>query len=126
MIEFNVSPSEHARVAQDQREWARTIAGKIERGEPLTRGLDRKAAAAILRGWADNLPDAPPRRVGRLPKIDAGEVALQFAAMRAQGVQKGEAVAQLAERWEVTDEAIRKALKKHGDEALALFGVEPT
>lgn len=125
MIEFNTSPDDYARVAQEQREWARRMADKIERGEPLDRGLDRKVAAAILRGFADNLPDTAPRKAGQAPKIDAGEVALQYAALRGRGAKKGQAIAELAERWGVSDEAIRKSLKKNGDEAMRLLGVEP-
>lgn len=121
MIEFNVSPEEYAKVAQDQREWARNLADKIERGEPLDTGLDRKVAAAILRGWADNLPDTAPRKPGQAPKVDAGEVAMQVAVLRVQGIAKGRAIAQVAEDWGVSDEAIRKALKKHGDEAMRFW-----
>lgn len=121
MIELYISPDEYARAAQSQRELAREMADKIERGEPLEHRMHRMIAAGILRLWADNLSDTAPRKPGQAPRVHAGEVAMQVAVLRVQGIAKTRAIAQVAEDLGVSDEAIRKALKKHGDEAMRFW-----
>lgn len=119
---FLVDPEEFARIARSQREAIFRIAEKMEAGESLNE-LETALAAAVLRGGAAMIPDAQARKRGQAPKLDAANVAMHYAALIRQGKAKDktEAIRMLAEGNEVTDEAMRKLIRKYGDAGLALY-----
>ena len=120
-IPFQTSPEEYAEVARSQRKYAREVADKIEHGGELD-SMAGGFTAAILRAWADNLSDVQKRPRGQAPRFDAGNVALEFAALvKGKGVAKDSALGIIAGRYGVSVEAIRKSLRKHGDAAMALL-----
>jgi hypothetical protein len=118
-------PEEYAEAARHQREWINELADKIEAGEPLKTLLDRKLAAGLLRASAKQIPDKQPRRRGAEPKFNSQQAAWEFALLvNAHGRSHNKAHEELAERFGVEPEAIRKALKKHPD-ALDLMPRNP-
>ncbi|MEO7477717.1 MAG: hypothetical protein ABIT64_00600 [Lysobacteraceae bacterium] len=114
---FHISPDAYARTAQSQREHVRNIADKLDRAEPLD-DVDRMMAAAILRGWADNLKDKQPRRQGQAPQFDHANAAIHYACLRRKGVGRTVAIKQLAEAYDVTNEAMRKVIGELGETAI--------
>jgi hypothetical protein len=119
-------PEARARTAQHQRELARKIADVLERGECLD-SLEyptayRKFAANILRLWADNHPDNPPRARGRAPTFPSGSAALMVAFDVAEGMSRRAAIAKTAEFYGVSTEAITKAIKPHRAMAESMVG----
>lgn len=117
-------PQASARTAQHQREHARAIADRLERGESLDGipGRPGAFAAAIIRHWADNLPDTRPRGRGREPTFPEGSAALMVEFKVAEGMSRRAAIAKVAEFYDVTTEAIAKAIKPHRETAQAMVG----
>lgn len=121
MIEFHVPPEEYARRVKSQRNVCHNVAGKLFRGETLNK-QEIELTALILIQWAADLKDTKPRNVGKAPVIEPGVAACDYAVLvLCKGVSKAKAIAALAEHWNVTVEAMRKALKKHKDEAFQMI-----
>ena len=124
-IEWLTPDDEYESLAKSQKDFAKGIALKIERSETLD-GLERRFAAGALRFWADNLPLRQKRKRGKQPQIDPADVAIHYACMvNGQGKKKTPAIAQLAEHYGVTTQAIEEALKKYRDVALSLIPESP-
>lgn len=124
-IEFLVPDEEHARVAQHQREYINSLADRLQKNEALSE-LDREWAAGILRSFAKQIPDRQRRKSGQAPRIDAGNLAIQYACMvHGQGMKPSAAKAKLSEEHCVTIETVRKAIKKYGDTALRWIPKNP-
>ncbi|QOY61875.1 hypothetical protein INQ40_07815 [Lysobacter sp. H21R4] len=118
-LEFPMPDDEYREVAASQRQWVREMADTLERGETLSK-LDLKVATAILRGWADNLPDKQRRKAGQAPRINPSDIALEFEAMTRNPnipTSANAAKEHLAEKYGVSVEAIRAALAKKGKAA---------
>lgn len=104
--------AEYAEIARNQRDWARVLAAKIEAGEML-QPLDAMFVASIVRLWADNLKDQPPRKRGQLPKFNHADAAMLFFAWtETKRMTKTAAIAKLAERYGVTVEAMSAVIAK--------------
>lgn len=125
-LEFIPDPEAYARTAEAQRGHAREIARRLEAGESLhdLPSGSGEFAAAILRLWANTLPNKPPRKRGQAPQIDASNIALEFVAMTRNPkavMSKVKVKEHLAEKYGVSVEAIRGALKKKLKDAEAFF-----
>lgn len=127
-MEFLQEPDEYERVALAQGAWVRTIAKKIESGEPLE--LDHVGCgiiADILRDWADNLSTKPKGKQGPKPKFDNKMAAYMYARGRQFGrthKEAGDAVFDsFHEDASITRQALDKAIKEHRAEAFALLRV---
>ncbi len=124
-LTFLTNPEEYERIARSQKAYFEELADKLITDAPLEELLntfDRVWAAGAIRAYASQIPLAEPRLRGQRPKVDPGAVALQYALKTIkQGTPKSVAIAELAEEWDVSDEAIRKALKKHGNTAVTML-----
>lgn len=114
------SDEQYARLARRQKEQIRDIAARIEAREPLN-DMQTECAAAILRKKADDISEKQPRQRGQQPQFPSGKAALMVETYCLQGQSRRSAVAEVAERFNVSDEAIKKALKKDGAEARAIL-----
>lgn len=124
-ISFGISPEEYERTARNQRAYFSELADKLITDAPLEESLslfDRVWAAGAIRAYASQIPLKKPGSRGQAPRLDPGKVAVEFALETVnKGVPKSVAIARLAEKWDVSDEAIRKALKKYGDRAVSML-----
>jgi hypothetical protein len=120
-IPYLVPDREFARIARWQRKYLAELAGKVERGEPLDE-TGREWTAGVLRAWADQIPIKQPKKRGQQPKIDAGPVAIQYAVMVCRdGKKKTHAIAELAERHDVSEQTIKNAVRKYGAAAMRMI-----
>ena len=119
-INFGISDDAYANLIQATRAYALEMSKRILAGDQLE-ALDRKNVAEMLRAYADAMSESRPRRRGQGPKIDPGSVAMCFAMLRThEKMSANEAHELLAERFEVSVTAIKKALTKYGPEAIRL------
>jgi len=117
-ITFLTSPEDYEKTSRSQIAYFNELADRIESGDPTLTVLDGIWAAGAIRAYASQIPLQAPKGRGRQPVVDPGRVALEFAVLTVlKAVPKSAARAQLAEEHGVSDEAIRKALKKHGPTA---------
>lgn len=111
--------------ARGQRQSVRLLADKLEAGEELN-SLQRKFLAAVLRGAADSIQ--APRRQGPATKLpDGDDAAIEFAILvNHQGYSRTQAREEIAAKYEVSVEAVRKYLKRdqRGERALAFVPVD--
>lgn len=109
-------------IAREQRMALRSIARKIEAGEPLS-AMDRHMAVAAIEAAVDRIPEAPPRGRGHTLKVDRGRLAWEYALLRkAEGNSHTAATQVLADRHGMTQQAADKAIRAFGiDKALALL-----
>lgn len=122
-IPFHISDEKYAQIMRRQREQIEEIAAKLEGGESLNED-ETGIAVWAMRTGAASLPDKPPKRAGNPGKLPDGEVALTFAAkVIRQGKSKSQAREELAELYDVSVEAIRQCLKKHGDDAMGIVNM---
>ena len=117
------NPDEYARIAAAQRESLRSIADRIEKGEPLSHSWERGFAAAAIRAAASQIPDQAPKPRGHPPQFERSIVAFEYGGYVHGGLSKNKAIERLAQAHDVTVEAIKAALKKGdcGDAAIAWF-----
>lgn len=124
-IEFLTSFEDLKRTAEGQAEFALEVAEKLQEGSQIN-AFEAGFAAAILRFWAEEMPKNLKRPRGQKPVIDPGEVALRYALfVNGKGMGKMEAIGILADENGVSDEAIRKALKKYKEVALQMIPPNP-
>lgn len=120
-------PDESFRMAaESQKTMFRRIAAAIESGDALESRTDRKLAAGAIRAFADSIPLAQKGRQGPAPKFCAGAEAMSYAAARMNPMaprSHGEALAEIADRVGVSEQAIEKAIKPHRAAAFGLFDV---
>jgi hypothetical protein len=111
-----VPASEFERVVRSQHNYSKDLAEKIIQGGALDE-MDRLYIAAVLRNHAAKVLLAKqPRKPGQAPKIDAGSVALLFASLTQIGhMTKLAAYERLAEQNDVSVQAIKNAVKEHGE-----------
>lgn len=125
---LSVAEDAFKKVAQEQRDSLTELAERIERGEALHSELERRLAAGAIRAHASTIPDGPRRGRGQQSRFPHGEVALRFAALVAGPANKSENAAHedLATEFDVSVNAIKRAIATHGDAAFALlesFGI---
>lgn len=116
------SPERYAHIIREQKKYARELADRVDRGEPLDE-MGSEIVSSLLRSWADKIPEEQPRPRGHQPQFASGAAALYVANRRRRGESYRQAVANVAEHYGVTDESIKKALKKDGDQAQSVIGV---
>lgn len=120
-VGFTVSTDKHQLIVKAQREFIDSIADRVEKGEPIERGAERKLIAGMLRAWARQIPDALPDAQGGAARMDPGYVAIHFACLvNGQGRSKSAATAELAEIYDVAPEAIGEAIAKFEESAMRL------
>ena len=122
-----VSLAEHKRVADSQRSYARELADQIEAGILTSDVLGRHFVGAILRGWADALPDLPKKVRGAPRKIDPGQTALMYAIHHVgRGMSKAAAIARIAEDHDVDVGTVKAVLSNGvGDSAIEWMRLIP-
>lgn len=121
-IRFLTTAEEYARIAESQRKYINALADQVSQGKPLESEFSREFVAGILRVFADQIPHKQPRKRGQAPIIDSGDVAVRFALLvNTKNKSKNEAHKELAEIFDVSVEAIKKSLKKYGDNALRII-----
>ncbi|PRY70996.1 hypothetical protein [Halomonas ventosae] len=110
--------------ARSGRQTVRLLADKLEAGEEL-KSLERQFLAGVLRAAADSIQ--APRRQGPPSKLpDGDQAAIEFALLvNQQGYSRTQAREEIADKYEVSVEAVRKHLKKdcRGERALAFVRV---
>lgn len=122
-IPLNPSADIYREAAEQGRAHMHELAGRIERGEDVLK-WERKLAAAALRRVADDLPKEQPKQRGGQPTIDYGSVALEYMAMtkRPDEPMSGfRALGALAEKYGVSEDTIRNAVRQYGAEAASWF-----
>lgn len=120
-VEFPVSADKHQLIVKAQRDFIESIADRVDKGEPFKRAAERKLIAGILRAWAKQIPDAPPKSRGAAATMDPGRVAIHFACLvNGEGRSKSAATGELAEIYDVSPEAIREAIAKFEEPAMRL------
>ncbi len=123
VLSSRLTPEGYARTVRRQRAWLNEIANRIEQGEPLDK-LERSLVAQIVRGRADRMDESLPRKPGRAPRANWSAVALEFELLvRAKKMSKSAARGHLAEKYDVSIEAVRQGLKKNGAAAGAVLDV---
>lgn len=111
--ERDAADAELERIDANQKRSMREIADKLDSGEPLT-SFEASFAAGVLRGVGNAKFSKPKRRAGAPTRIPE-EVRFWFAMMTTiNGVSKGKAVKDLAEKYSVSEEAIEKRLGMRG------------
>jgi len=124
-IDLRLPDEEFAMVAERQKAYFAKLAESIESGAAMESVMDRKLAAGAIRAFADSIPKAQKRKQGPAPKICGGSEALTYAASRLNPngpLPHGEAVARIADRLEVSEQAVEKAIKPHRAAAFGMFG----
>jgi hypothetical protein len=102
-----------ARVANAQKQEAHRIAERLVRGDPLSR-IEREFAAVLIKAGADLLGTKRTRGRGRPATMDPGTVAMEYLFLvKDEGLGDTEAVGELANRYDVSEEGVRKTLKKY-------------
>lgn len=114
------SDEQYARLARRQKEQLRDIAACLDAREPLD-DTQAELAAAILRKKADDISEKQPRQRGQQPKFPSGLAALMVETHASRLNSRRRAIALVAEHFDVSEEAIKKAVKKDGDEARAFY-----
>jgi len=122
-IDFYVTPERYEEIAKQQKTRARAIADKVVSDSPLDLSpSDRRCIAVILRSWADELPTKRKGKQGLPPRFCHGSAALEYAMERWEGHRHGEALARMAERYEVSTVSIDNAIKPYREAAFAMIG----
>ncbi|GAB3366898.1 hypothetical protein GCM10027431_09580 [Lysobacter rhizosphaerae] len=110
-FEFQVPPAEYADLIRKQRERGEQIAAKLLAGEGATLSrLDQQIAGEALLRWARGLSEVQPRTRGQAPAFDHASATFEYAMARARG-DKTVTIASLAAKYDVTDEAMQRAIK---------------
>jgi len=122
-VPFRVSDEDHAQVARRQKEFLEGLAKRIENGEALTGRMEQAFAAGAIRAFAASIPVKQKGKQGPAPKFCHGSEALVYAMARANGLTHGQALARIADRVGVSEQAVEKAIKKHRPGAFGMVGV---
>lgn len=109
---------------EEQQDCARDLAQQIERGEPLGES-ERELVAWILRAWADIPIEAPKRRPGKAQQYDHVVAVWNIELARRGGKTKEKAIADEADRYGVSVEAMKKTHKKLGEAIEAMLNSKP-
>lgn len=121
-IRYHSRPDEEDSAAENNRKYLRAIAERLDAGGQLEGALEKALVAAALRAVAIAPLVRSPNPPGQRPILDPGVVAEQFALLiHGHGLKPAAARGELADRFGVTDEAIRKSLTKYGPAALRIF-----
>lgn len=111
----------HQLIVKAQRDFIDSIADRVEKREPIARTAERKLIADILRAWARQIPDTPPKPGSGAAKMDPAYVAIHFACLvNGQGRSKSDATAELAGIYDVAPEAVAEAIAKFEAQAMRL------
>ncbi|MEP6608808.1 MAG: hypothetical protein ABJA83_09025 [Burkholderiaceae bacterium] len=125
-VTFRISDAKYAEQIEEQKEYLRQVADTIERGS--LEGVHLKIIADVLRDVADKMPTKRKRGRGSLPTFDSGGAALRFAILTgAKNLEPrpgrddkrrspDDAISEIAEEAGVEFEAMKKALKKQGND----------
>ena len=126
-LEFPPSDDEYRRIAESQKRGAVAIAGKLMRGEQLTE-IEAMIAAEILELWAANKKTVRPKPKGHQPQFNPSDAALEVYGLVHDGdvSSMAKAIEKVAERYDVTNEAMRAAVKKKEAAAKAHWGRVPS
>jgi hypothetical protein len=125
-VAFFIPSGKHQLVAKAQRDFIGSIADRIEKGEPIARAAERQMIAGILRAWARQIPDALPSSEDGVAKIEPAYAAIHFACLvNGQGRSKEAALAELAEIYDASTEAIAEAIAKFEGRAMRLVPKKP-
>jgi precorrin-6x reductase len=121
-VPLTVPPEVFEEVIRSQSAYSKELAEKVATGANLTK-LDREYIAAVLRRHAAKVLIAKqPRKPGQPPKIDAGSVALLFAALTESGrMRPNAAYEKLAGQHAVSVQTIKNAVKKHGEASIRVM-----
>jgi len=103
---------------ESQKAWAYKLAASMERGEPPSQLHDLQMLAAILRGVADQQKAAQPKRRPGNPAFeskiyDPGTAVLMVRTRKLLGDSLPDAIAAVADFFEVDDSTIRKLYREH-------------
>lgn len=126
-IPLAVSADDFKRAALSQKDFLEQLAMKIEAGEPITDKMGQAFAAGAVRAFAAQIPLSQKGKQGPAPKFCAGSEAMSYAAARMNPNaprSHGEALAEIADRVGVSEQAVEKAIKPHRAAAFSLFGVD--
>lgn len=111
----------HHSIVKAQRDFIDSVADRVEKREPIARAAERKLIADILRAWARQIPDAPPKTPSGEARMDPAYVAIHFACLvNGQGMDKADATAELAGIYDVSPERIAEAITKFEAQAMRL------
>lgn len=120
-IPWPASDGQYRSAALRQKKQLRDAADKLDAGEALTE-WERTRAAAIVRKFADEISTEQPNKRGS-QKLQPFEVVMEYVGLvYAKGISKNAARGQLAEQWDVSEKAIKDAIKKYENAALVLSG----
>lgn len=125
-LEFPPSDDEYRATAEKQKAYAVAVAGKLLQNDALTED-EATFAAAILKQWADDKAISRPKTKGRQPRLNPSDVALNVGMLiREKGMEESEAIKMLADHYNMSDEAVRKALNKKKAAAMRYWQRVPT
>lgn len=119
-INIHVSGEEYAEGVRSNRAWATRVADRIEAGELLS-SLDKKMVAGVVRLWAKQLRELPPKPRGQPPRFCHGSWALVYLTYRAQGMSPSAAYAEIADQVGVSEQAVEKKMRDHAPGAARLL-----
>lgn len=112
-LEFPPTDDEYRRTAESQKRQAVAVAGKLLRGESLT-DMESMFAAGILESWAANKTMDRPKPPGKQPEFNASDAAIEVYGLvhsgKASSITK--AIEMVSEQYDVTNQAMTKAVKR--------------
>ncbi|MCC5853895.1 MAG: hypothetical protein JJU30_13735 [Alkalimonas sp.] len=101
--------AEYADLIKSQREALYSIAEKLKHGEKLS-SFEKEIAAAVIKGAATNMSEIRPRPTGKPPKLP-GELAVEFGVLVVfKEYSNNKALEALAQKYQVSDTAVKKHL----------------
>jgi hypothetical protein len=120
-VAFFVPSGKHELVTKTQRDFIASIADRIEKGEPFARADERQMVAGILRAWARQIPDTLSSTEDGVARIEPAYAAIHFACLvNGQGRSKEQAIAEMAEIYDASTEAVAEAIAKFEGRAMRL------
>lgn len=125
-LEFPPSDDDYRKTAESQKQHAIAVAGKLLRGEKLT-DMEAMFAAGILETWAVRKATERPKSPGKQPEFNASEAALEVYGLVHDGKASSptKAIEVVAEKYGVTNQAMRKAVEKKEAAAKAYWSRLP-
>ncbi len=113
-VKLPMADDEQRRLARKQGDYYMTLAKKVENGESLDSYDTLRVIAALKFAAEDRYSFTPSRSPGRAPRVCHAFMALEYDCLIGEGLSSDAACAELAEKNDITKEAVIKSLKKLG------------
>ena len=113
-VKLPMPEDEQRQLARKQGDYYMALAKKVENGESLDSYDTLRVIAALKFAAEDRYSFTPTRSPGRAPKVCHAFMALEYGCLIGEGLSSDAACAELAEKNDISKEAVKKSLKKQG------------